>query len=135
MWSRIKYEEEMVPSDGALEQHWLRACWVLAIWRQASSNNITYPPLYGNGWKQTSSNTLEIEWDSEDYLTRVRVRTNVALIRKGCGCKTGCTTSRCKCRKGGADCGPGCKCQGCTKPASNLKRHFSTIIFSVSTSS
>jgi len=38
----------------------------------------------------------------------------VALIQKGCGCKTGCQTNRCKCKKSNHACGPGCKCQSCT---------------------
>ena len=28
IWSRIKYEEEMIPSDGALQRYWQRSCWV-----------------------------------------------------------------------------------------------------------
>ena len=37
----------------------------------------------------------------------------MALIKKGCGCKTGCITARCKCNKSGNYCGPGCKCVRC----------------------
>lgn len=80
----------MIPSDSALDRHWKRSCWVLGVWRQAHRNNINYPPLSGNGWKQLNADTLEIDWDSEDNLTEVRTR--VAFIKKGCGCKTGCVT-------------------------------------------
>ena len=111
VWSRIKYEEEMIPSDDALVRHWKRSCWVLSIWKQASSNNIDYPPLHGNGWKQTDSQSLQIDWDSDTNICEVRTR--VALIRKGCGCKTGCMTNRCKCRKSGNYCNPGCACLSC----------------------
>ena len=38
----------------------------------------------------------------------------MALIRRGCGCKSGCSSVRCKCKKSGTHCGPGCKCTGCT---------------------
>ena len=31
VWSRIKYEEEMIPSDGALARHWQRSCCVETI--------------------------------------------------------------------------------------------------------
>ena len=79
------------------------------MWKQATANHIMYPPLDGNGWKQTDPNTLVVDWDSEDNI----VRTTVALIKKGCGCKTGCLTSRCKCKKAGNHCGPGCKCIRC----------------------
>ena len=33
--------------------------------------------------------------------------------KKGCGCKTGCMINRCKCRKSGNQCGPGCACLSC----------------------
>ena len=36
-----------------LHRHWKRSRWVLSVWKQANSNNINYPPLNGNGWKQT----------------------------------------------------------------------------------
>ena len=84
---------------------------MLAIWRQANRNNIEYPPLDMYGWKLTDTGTLLIDWDSEENMTEVRTR--VALIRKGCGCKTGCMTARCKCKKSGNHCGPGCTCLGC----------------------
>ncbi len=38
----------------------------------------------------------------------------MSLIRKGCGCKTGYSSSRCKCKKRNSYCSPGCKCIGCT---------------------
>lgn len=34
IWSKIKYEEEMIPSDGALARHWMRSCWVLGTSQQ-----------------------------------------------------------------------------------------------------
>ena len=67
--------------------------------------------MNGNGWKQPDSATLVVDWDSDDNLSLVRAR--VALIRKGCGCKTGCLSGRCKCRKNDSHCGRGCKCQNC----------------------
>lgn len=111
IWIRIKYEEEMIPSLDALDRHWKRSCWVHCIWNQAISNNIIYPSLLNYGWKQPDSSTLSIDWDSDTNVTQIRER--VSLIRKGCGCKTGCQTSRCKCKKGSHYCGLGCKCQGC----------------------
>ena len=58
IWSRIKYEEEMIPSDEALIRHWKRSCWVMTVWKQANSNSITYPPLISNGWKQPTPTEL-----------------------------------------------------------------------------
>ena len=40
------------------------------------------------------------------------MRQTVALMRKGCGCKTSCQSSRCKCKRAWNYC-YGCKCVGC----------------------
>jgi len=75
--------------------------------------------LDGNGWKQPDLNTLLVDWDSDDNIAKVR--TAVAFIKKGCGCKTGCLTARCKCKKGGNHCGPGCKrLRCCNLPANKV---------------
>ena len=110
VWSKISYEVDMIPSDDALLRHWKRSCWVISVWRQSTQNHITYPPLDRNGWK-VDQNVLLIEWDSDENITKVRTR--VALIKKGCACKTGCLTGRCKCKKSNSPCGPGCKCLSC----------------------
>ena len=111
VWSKIHYEEDMIPSFTALERHWKRCCWVQAVWRQADLNLISYPPVSGNGWTVSASGNVMIDWDSDENMSQVRSR--VALIKKGCACKTGCTSSRCKCKKSGNYCGPGCKCISC----------------------
>ena len=49
------------------------------MWHQATLNHITYPPCDGNGWKQ-EQNPLQIDWDSEENITKVRTR--VALLKK-----------------------------------------------------
>ena len=110
VWSKISYEEEMVPSIGDLQRHWKRSRYVVGIWKQAASNITTYPPFELHGWK-LKDNVLAIDWDSEEHMSQVRSR--VALIKKGCGCKTGCSSNRCKCRKNNVQCGPGCTCDNC----------------------
>lgn len=116
LWGKIKYEEEMVPSDGALWRHWTRSSWIANMWQQADKNEMTLKPLNGNGWKVTN-NGLEIDWDSQENLESVRYR--VALLTKGCGCKKGCQTSRCSCVKHNK-CGPGCTCINCcNSPTTN----------------
>ena len=57
-----------------------------------------------------SNSNLTIDWDSEENTTNIRQ--TVALMRKGCGCKTSCQSSRCKCKMAGNYC-YGCKCVGC----------------------
>ena len=70
-----------------------------------------YPSLEGNGSKQPDSSTLTIDWDSNENIANIR--SAVALIKKGCGCKMGCISARCRCKRGGVYCGPGCKCVRC----------------------
>ena len=107
----------MIPSSDALLRHWKRSCW-----RQAASNHIVYPSLEDIGWRKPDSNTLVIDWDSEANLSRIKEQ--VALARKGCGCKTGCSSARCKCKKRNSHYGPGCKCTGCTNlPVELLQQH------------
>ena len=119
VWPRIQFEEDIIPSSDALFRHWRRSCWVSSVWRQAASNHIVYPQLEDFGWRKPDSNTLVIDWDSEANLSKIKER--VALIRKGCSCKTGCSSARCKCKKHNSHCGPGCKCTGCTNlPAEAL---------------
>ena len=109
IWSKIKYEEEMIPSDEALKRHWQRTGWVLKVWQQCTSNVISYPTLNGNGWK-IENGDIQIDWESNENMAQVRQ--TVALIRKGCGCKTGCKSPRCKCKRAGSYCF-GCKCIDC----------------------
>ena len=62
-----------------------------------------------------SNSNLTIDWDSEENTTNIRQ--TVALMRKGCGCKTSCQSSRCKCKMAGNYC-YGCKCVGsCNLPS------------------
>ena len=72
IWSKIRYEEEMIPSDEALRRHWKRACWILSIWEQCTQNSITYPPLVGNGWNLSHGN-LTIDWDSEENMANIKL--------------------------------------------------------------
>ena len=103
----------MIPSDEALRRHWKRACWVLSVYINNIHKTIldSYQPLVGNGWNLSNSNLkITIDWDSEQNMTNIRK--TVALMRKGCRCKTSCQSSRCKCKSAGNDC-YGCKCVGC----------------------
>ena len=72
IWLRIRYEEEMLPSYAALQRHWKRSCWMASVWKQATSNQITYPPLHTSGWKQPDPNTLLIDWDSENNVSQIK---------------------------------------------------------------
>ena len=65
--------------------------------RPTASAFSTYPLLIHPYKWRLDNNSLRIEWDSDDNISKVQMQ--VALLKKGCGCKTGCQTGRCKCRK------------------------------------
>ena len=43
----------------------------------------------------------------------MRIKERVDFVMKGCRCKTGCITNRCKCKKSTQICGPSCQCINC----------------------
>lgn len=111
MWERILTEVEIMPNAEALRLHWLRACWVFKFWLQADiKSHSLLPSLLDYGWKLNES-CLECVWDSETNFQQVEQTIN--WYTKGCACRTGCSTNRCKCRKSKMICGPGCKCFSC----------------------
>ncbi|CAC5419986.1 unnamed protein product [Mytilus coruscus] len=115
LWERVVTEVEMMPNHEALKLHWMRCCWVFDYWSQSTSNTHTLSELSKSGW-QITDNRLEIVWDT--VLNFQKVEKTVEWYTKGCGCKTGCKTNRCKCKKAQNEncdgfCGPGCKCVNC----------------------
>ena len=110
IWDRISSENETIPSLEALHYHWLRSCWVLSMWQQAQSSQMNLASLNGNGWEMEDG-VLKIFWDTPENMKKVKDR--VRLLMNGCGCKSGCRTGRCGCRKRGSVCGAGCRCMNC----------------------
>ena len=106
----------MIPCTEALYRHWKRTCWVLDMWKKAENNYMVLNPLANFGWKVTVE-SLTFDWDSESNMEAVRQ--SVIQLLKGCKCKTGCTTSRCGCRKKNKECSEGCECTNCSNTQSN----------------
>ena len=109
---RIKFENEMVPSDEALKLHWQRTCWVIHMWNQADQNTMVLQPISQYGWNVRTNGELTFVWDTTENIQAVRDR--VKLLMKGCKCITGCTTLRCTCRKSNQQCSEGCECINCS---------------------
>ena len=110
---RITTEEERVPSYTALWRHWLRTCWCTQLWQSSTQEDIyaNMQPPEQFGWIHHSDGTYSIDWEDPDV--QEKVRGTIDFLLKGCTCKKGCKTNRCKCRKRSNFCGPGCECQGC----------------------
>ena len=47
---RIKFENEMVPSEDSLFLHWQRSFWVIGMWKQADMNTMVLKPMTEFGW-------------------------------------------------------------------------------------
>lgn len=130
IWNRISFEDHLPPSLDALERRWQRSIWVMDYWEQSCSDNIILLPLCLFGWKENGTD-IEIDWDSPENIDSVKK--GVTFLTRGCGCKTGCETASCKCRKNKIPCGPGCTCTQ-YKPCNNKPEGmFLTINFAVIT--
>jgi hypothetical protein len=81
------------------------------MWQQADRNDMILQPLEEYGWTINTDGKLLYVWDSEE--NRRAVQERVESLLKGCKCKTGCTTTRCKCRKKNDICREGCLCIAC----------------------
>ncbi len=110
IWDRVKFENEMIPSNEALYLHWKRSCWVLHMWRQADQNYLVLQPVTNYGWTLTEGK-LCIVWDTPSNLQVIRDR--VSLLLRGCKCATGCATGRCGCKRSKRPCSEGCQCKNC----------------------
>ena len=76
------------------------------------------------GWVIDTA-TVKVEWDSQENLEHTR--DSVAFLIHGCGCKTGCSTARCKCVKAGRLRGPGCACSkglDCQNKSRSEGKHY-----------
>ena len=82
-------------------------------------------PLTDFGWNVTDE-SLTFDWDSENNMEAVRQR--VVQLLKGCKCKTGCTTSRCGCRKKGKQCSEGCECTNCSNTQTVINNSQDSLI-------
>ena len=107
VWERTIDETYYVPS---LELHWKRCVWVLQYWEKARLQNTVMPSPTQYGW-YGKDGQLKVHWDTEDNMKKVVDK--VDYLTKGCRCKTGCTSKRCKCKKAELHCGPSYQCLNC----------------------
>jgi len=124
IWYRIKYENNQIASDEALQLHWQRSSWVANMWGQADKNLMTVPPVQDHGWAINSEGMLSIVWDTNENFRVIRERVQALLT--GCKCTTGCKNSRCGCVKKNSLCAEGCECQNCQNMGSTHARSPTT---------
>ena len=61
------------------------------------------------GWSPEQGR-LSIVWEAPENIRKAKANLEFVLS----GCKTGCSTLRCSCKKQGRHCGPGCHCSNCS---------------------
>ena len=110
---RVVSEDQRPPTITALWRHWMRSCWIKQMWGNSpkSDQYEGLPPPESHGWLK-GENGYVIDWEAEDV--QQKIQATLDFLDKGCGCKTGCKTKRCSCKKKGKTCGAGCDCRGCT---------------------
>lgn len=113
-WKGV-YEDELMPSDKALQLHWLRTCWVSTVWGNVMLSKFMYPDITKYGFKVSQHEgevLVDVEWDSAENVNKIKE--NVVYLTRGCACsKNKCKNRQCKCKKQNNFCGPGCRCKGC----------------------
>ena len=78
------YEDELLPSDGALQLHWLRSCQVSTFWGQALQAVFMYPEISQYGWKLSQDPfSIEVEWDTEENVQKIRRNVSISLRQQG----------------------------------------------------
>ena len=65
---RVKFENEMLPSDDVLLYHWKKTCWIANMWKQADYNIINVDEIVGNGWVEN----IKVQWDSDKNMETIK---------------------------------------------------------------
>lgn len=105
--------DHIPPSKEALIQHCKRAVYQGAhIWSQASNPTPPLPDPSDWGWQFVKGNWHPL-WTTLPQASE----TCQELLK--CGCKTGCSSKRCKCFKTGLKCTALCICNGCSSTCQN----------------
>jgi hypothetical protein len=90
----------------------MRAVLVLRIWDSACTGWMSIPVIESFGYKRNGrTGALELVYDFEVQMKRIEAQ--VELVLRGCGCKTGCESRKCKCQKVGERCSVACRCVSC----------------------
>eukprot|EP00794_Sanderia_malayensis_P014494 gene14494-16001_t len=96
--------ENILPSQGALKQHILRASYQANIWNQMLSNLQVLPEPEMCGWEKVD------EYWQPVWTTLPEVADAISILVK-CNCKKGCKNA-CKCKKASLNCTAMCFCGG-----------------------
>ncbi|CAF0867569.1 unnamed protein product [Didymodactylos carnosus] len=114
--SSKSFLDTLLPTTNAFQYHCKRVSLQCNIWFQSLLNDISYPPLNGNGYCLVDGD-IAIEWKSTPSMPDTTL-----LIT--CNCQTYCSTKRCKCFKYQLKCTILCKCKSCENRQLNTQPYF-----------
>ena len=92
LFGRKNTPKTLPPTSDALRQHILRAHFQTAVWKNAHIADPDLPAHTDCGW------SLE-DGDFKSILTTIEAVPKACIDLVSCGCKTGCSTRWCGCRR------------------------------------
>ena len=105
-------ENTMACTKNVLLQHANRASYQCRIWKSALQPVMSPPSICEFGW-EVNEGLVNIRW-----MTMPAAPDGI-LENVNCGCKSGCSTRRCACRKAELNCTGLCSCCDCTNAPEN----------------
>lgn len=105
LFGKVSGPELLPPTSEAAKLHILRALYQVAIWRNAHIADPILPDPTEYGWK------LEDDQLKPNFGTLPIIPVSCKTLLS-CGCKSGCKTRLCKCRRTSDVCTQLCKCAG-----------------------
>ena len=106
--------ESQPPTTDALHYHILRAHYQCLIWNQAHLLKPALPVPNGQGW-------IMKDGQLKPELMSLTPVPEACIEVISCGCKMGCRTTRCKCRKVTLSFTGACHCTGPAEQCMNLR--------------
>ena len=95
LFSIGKYKEDTMPcTRDVLMQHTLRAVYQASIWKGALLQTLSAPSINDFCWNVTDDGIVKVKWMT------LPAAPDGILENVNCGCKSGCSSRRCACKKG-----------------------------------
>jgi hypothetical protein len=99
-------DENLPPNKDCLYHHIRRVNYQTLIWKKSLDAVINAPDPAEHGWV-INNDEIELKWMSIDAAPEE------LLQFVNCGCKTGCESNRCGCKRANLHCTELCKCENC----------------------
>jgi len=99
---------QLPPTLAALREKVLRAHFITLQWKSSHIPSPILPDPNDYGWSFNEEDQV-----FEPVMTSLAPAPESIIDLTVCGCKTNCSTNRCKCRRTGLNCSEMCGCENC----------------------